>query len=38
MNMITYGTGTAEDPWILDTPSLSSNGRPCSTGMPSTEK
>lgn len=25
MNMITYGSGTAEDPWQLKTPSLSSD-------------
>jgi hypothetical protein len=24
MNMITYGSGTKEDPWVLKTPSLSS--------------
>ena len=24
MNMITYGSGTAEDPWVLKTPPLSS--------------
>lgn len=24
MNMVTYGTGTADDPWILKTPPLSS--------------
>lgn len=25
MNMITYGSGTAEDPWLLKTPSLASD-------------
>jgi hypothetical protein len=25
MNMITYGSGTADDPWVLKTPSLSSD-------------
>lgn len=27
MNMITYGTGAADDPWILKTPSLTSEYR-----------
>jgi hypothetical protein len=27
MNMITYGSGTADDPWLLKTPSLSSEYR-----------
>lgn len=25
MNLITYGSGTADDPWVLKTPSLSSD-------------